>query len=81
MVNWYAVHPTSMNNTNKLVSGDNKGYASQLFEKAMNPGALPGQVRCRQRLNWFPISSVRGSRQGRIVKRGRCVFPKNLSCV
>nr|XP_027227263.1 neutral ceramidase-like isoform X1 [Penaeus vannamei] len=43
MVNWYAVHPTSMNNTNKLVSGDNKGYASQLFEKAMNPGALPGQ--------------------------------------
>ncbi|XP_071530877.1 neutral ceramidase [Panulirus ornatus] len=43
MVNWYAVHPTSMNNTNTLVSGDNKGYASQLFEEAMNPGALPGQ--------------------------------------
>ncbi|XP_045606118.2 putative neutral ceramidase C [Procambarus clarkii] len=43
MVNWFAVHPTSMNNTNTLVSGDNKGYASQLFEKAMNPGSLPGQ--------------------------------------
>ncbi|KAG7162528.1 Neutral ceramidase-like [Homarus americanus] len=44
MVNWFAVHPTSMNNTNKLISGDNKGYASQLFEKAMNPpGTLPGQ--------------------------------------
>ncbi|KAK4306171.1 hypothetical protein Pmani_021982 [Petrolisthes manimaculis] len=44
MVNWFAVHPTSMNNTNTLISGDNKGYASQLFEEAMNPaGSLPGQ--------------------------------------
>jgi neutral ceramidase len=32
-VNWYAVHPTSMGNTNKLISSDNKGYASYLFEK------------------------------------------------
>ena len=35
MVNWYAVHPTSVGNTNKLISGDNKGYASYLFEKQM----------------------------------------------
>ncbi len=33
MINWYAVHPTSIGNTNKLISGDNKGYASYLFEK------------------------------------------------
>ncbi|KAK3856094.1 hypothetical protein Pcinc_037545, partial [Petrolisthes cinctipes] len=47
MVNWFAVHPTSMNNTNTLISGDNKGYASQLFEEAMNPaGSLPGQTNC-----------------------------------
>lgn len=32
-LNWFAVHPTSMGNTNKLISGDNKGYASYLFEK------------------------------------------------
>jgi neutral ceramidase len=32
-VNWFAVHPTSMGNDNKLISGDNKGYASYLFEK------------------------------------------------
>ena len=32
-VNWYAVHPTSMGNTNKLISSDNKGYAAYLFEK------------------------------------------------
>lgn len=41
---WFAVHCTSMNNSNRLVSGDNKGYASYLFEKAMNPNALPGKV-------------------------------------
>lgn len=34
-VNWYAVHPTSIGNTNKLISSDNKGYASYLFEKHM----------------------------------------------
>ena len=33
-----------MNNTNTLISGDNKGYASYLMEKDMNNGALPGQV-------------------------------------
>ena len=44
MLNWFAVHGTSMNNTNKLISGDNKGYASYLFEQAMNPpGTLPGR--------------------------------------
>lgn len=44
-ISWFAVHPTSMNNTNPLVSSDNMGYASILLEQAMNPkGTLPGQV-------------------------------------
>ena len=30
MVNWFAVHGTSMNNTNHYISGDNKGYAEQV---------------------------------------------------
>ena len=34
-----------MNNTNTLISGDNKGYASYLMEKDLNNGALPGKVR------------------------------------
>ena len=34
-LNWFAVHPTSLGNTNRLISGDNKGYASYRFEKAM----------------------------------------------
>lgn len=37
MISWFAVHPTSMNYTNKLVSSDNVGYASILFEQKMNP--------------------------------------------
>ncbi|XP_052755048.1 neutral ceramidase isoform X2 [Galleria mellonella] len=36
VINWFAVHPTSMNNTNRLVSSDNVGYASILMEKALN---------------------------------------------
>ena len=41
---WFPVHTTSMNNTNDLISGDNKGYASYLMEQLMNDGALPGKV-------------------------------------
>lgn len=43
-INFYPVHAVSLNNTNLLVAGDNKGYASYLFEKAKNPpGTLAGQ--------------------------------------
>ena len=34
-LNWFAIHPTSLGNTNRLISGDNKGVASYLFEKSM----------------------------------------------
>lgn len=34
-INWFAVHGTSMGNDSHLISGDNKGYASYLFEKQM----------------------------------------------
>ncbi|XP_050099664.1 neutral ceramidase [Anopheles aquasalis] len=42
-INWFAVHPTSLNNTNRLVSSDNVGYASLLLEQERNPGALVGK--------------------------------------
>lgn len=42
-LNWFAVHPTSMNNTNRLVSSDNVGYASILLEKMMNNNAAIGK--------------------------------------
>ncbi|NMO16035.1 neutral/alkaline ceramidase [Pyxidicoccus fallax] len=38
LINWFAVHATSMGNHNTLISGDNKGLASYLFEKARGPG-------------------------------------------
>lgn len=42
-INWFAVHPTSMNNTNHLVSSDNVGYASILFENMMDSDAAIGK--------------------------------------
>ncbi len=33
LMNWFAVHPTSMNYYNKLISGDNKGYAAYALEQ------------------------------------------------
>lgn len=42
MIGWFAVHGTSMNNSNYFITGDNKGYASYLMEKEMNHGSLPG---------------------------------------
>jgi neutral ceramidase len=32
-LNWFAVHPSSMSSSNKLISGDNKGYAAWAFER------------------------------------------------
>lgn len=47
-INWFAVHPTSMNNTNHFVSTDNVGYAAILLEQQMNKNNLPGRVCKRQ---------------------------------
>lgn len=44
-IQWFAVHPTSMNNSNCLVTSDNVGYASILLEQSMDPSSLPGKVR------------------------------------
>lgn len=32
VLNWFATHATSMPNTNRLINGDNKGYAAYLWE-------------------------------------------------
>ena len=44
VLNWFAVHPTSMNNSNHFISGDNKGIASLLLEKSFSPYHLAGQT-------------------------------------
>ncbi len=40
MLNWYAIHPTDRGQKNTDVTGDNKGYASELFETEMNAASL-----------------------------------------
>ncbi|KAJ8662384.1 hypothetical protein O0I10_002078 [Lichtheimia ornata] len=42
-LNWFAVHGVSINKTNHLVNGDNKGYAAYAAEKHYNPGKLAGK--------------------------------------
>lgn len=34
VVNWFATHGTSLTNRNRLISGDNKGYAARAWEQA-----------------------------------------------
>lgn len=41
LINWYAVHGTSLYENNTLVSGDNKGYAAWATEDYYNNGAMP----------------------------------------
>lgn len=36
LLNWFAVHGTSLDNENLLISGDNKGYAEIAFERLQN---------------------------------------------
>lgn len=43
VMNWFAVHTTSMNMTNQLVSSDNLGYAALRMEKELNPMRMPGK--------------------------------------
>jgi neutral ceramidase len=45
VLNWFAVHGTSLNNTNRLISGDNRGVAGFLLEESINgptETVLPG---------------------------------------
>ncbi len=35
-INWYPIHPTSLGENNKFISGDNKGLASYYFESNIN---------------------------------------------
>lgn len=44
VMTWFAVHTTSMNMTNQLVSSDNLGYAAYRMEKTLNPGRPAGKV-------------------------------------
>ncbi|WP_281555967.1 neutral/alkaline ceramidase [Thalassomonas sp. RHCl1] len=41
--NWFPVHPVSMSSSNTLISADNKGYASYLFERDMGLDYLSKQ--------------------------------------
>ena len=66
VLNWFAVHGTSMNNTNRLISGDNKGYAGYAWERAVNgatrdstaPGMGPFVAAFAATFSTFSIETV-----------------------
>ncbi|XP_068632548.1 neutral ceramidase-like [Battus philenor] len=43
VLNWFPIHPTSMNMTNRLLSSDNLGYAALRLERELNPNNLTGK--------------------------------------
>ena len=71
MLNWFAVHGTCMNNTNKLISGDNKGLASYLFEKDMNgQDVLPGSGKFVAAFASTNLGDVSPNTQGPVCHSG-----------
>ncbi len=52
MINWFATHGVSMSKYNHLITGDNKGYASYLFEKS-NTANIPLPLPL-----WLPLPKV-----------------------
>lgn len=84
MANWFPVHCTSMNNTNKLISSDHKGYASMRFEQDYNGYVNVGKVGCLRLWRAFPNICFQGpfvamfsqANEGDVspnTKGGRCI--------
>lgn len=44
MLNWFATHATNLGNKNRLISGDNKGLASYLFERLKGTDYMADQT-------------------------------------
>jgi neutral ceramidase len=44
VLSWYAIHPTDYGQKNTLISGDNKGFASALFEAAMGTDPVSSET-------------------------------------
>ncbi|HEU0072856.1 MAG TPA: neutral/alkaline non-lysosomal ceramidase N-terminal domain-containing protein [Dehalococcoidia bacterium] len=64
-INWFAVHCTSMGNRNHLISGDNKGYASYLFERLKQSEAQPPFVAAFAQSNEGDVSpNINGGEDG-----------------
>ncbi|XP_077973898.1 putative neutral ceramidase C isoform X2 [Styela clava] len=56
LITWYPVHGTCMNNTNELISSDNKGRASTLYENEMKHEGMPDYVAAFAQANLGDVS-------------------------
>ncbi|XP_061665839.1 neutral ceramidase isoform X2 [Syngnathoides biaculeatus] len=81
LLSWFAVHAVSMKTTNRLVSGDNLGYAAYLMEKDKNPAALPGQAAFVAAFSSSNLGDVSPNVRGpRCVNSGLACDYLNSSC-
>lgn len=65
MIGWFPVHGTSMNNTNKYISSDNKGHGSYLLEKKFS------------QLNSKFVGAVAQANEGDVTPNTRGAFCDN----
>ena len=68
VINWFATHGTSMTNRNRLISGDNKGYAAYHWERLVEGGdyldGTPGLVAAFAQTNSGDMSPNLNHRPG-----------------
>jgi neutral ceramidase len=65
-INWFAIHGTSLDNRNRLVSGDNKGYAAYQFERQKARSVVEPFVAAFAQSNEGDVSpNVYGGEDGR----------------
>jgi neutral ceramidase len=68
VINWFATHGTSMTNRNRLISGDNKGYAAYHWERLVAGGdylgGAPGLVAAFAQTNSGDMSPNLNQRPG-----------------
>ena len=75
-LNWYPIHPTDRGQKNTLVCGDNKGYASLLFEQQMGSDhRLPETLLAVQEARSINPQGDRRDEAGQLRFR---VFPMDL---
>lgn len=70
---WFAVHGTSMNRTNELISGDNKGAASRFMEDWFEKKETPSTFESSKYYSAFTKRFLRG-RSSILGKPSRFIF-------
>ena len=75
-LNWYPIHPTDRGQKNTLVTGDNKGYASSLFEQQMGHRRQPRRRRSWPRSRTPTAAMSLGTSSSATSRMGSTIAPR-----